>query len=68
MSEKWCLQWPNSFQVALLWGLSDHCPLQLSIDEENGGPRSSRMLKCWQDMSGYKQFLCDKWKSFQVIG
>ena len=35
ISEAWCLQWPNCFQVALLRGLSDHCPLQLSVDEEN---------------------------------
>jgi len=38
LSEEWCLCWPNCFQVALLWGLSDHCPLRLSIDEENWAP------------------------------
>jgi hypothetical protein len=68
LSEEWCLQWPNCFQVALLRGLSDHCPLQLSVDEENWGPRPSRMLKCWQDMPGYKQFVQDKWNSFHVEG
>lgn len=36
------------------------------MDEENWGPRLLRMLKCWQDMSGYKQFVKDKWNSFQV--
>jgi hypothetical protein len=46
LSEEWCLQWPNCFQVAILRGLSDHCPLQLLVDEENWGPRPSRMLKC----------------------
>jgi len=35
LSEEWCLQWPNCFQVALLRGLYDHCLLQLSVDEEN---------------------------------
>jgi endonuclease/exonuclease/phosphatase family metal-dependent hydrolase len=35
LSEDWCLPWPNCIQVALLRGLSDHCPLQLSVDEEN---------------------------------
>jgi hypothetical protein len=44
--EDWWLQWPNCIQVALLRGLSDHCPLQLSVDEENWGPRPVRMLKC----------------------
>jgi len=27
LSKEWFLCWPNCFQVALLWGLSDHCPL-----------------------------------------
>ena len=41
--------WPNCVQVAQLRGLSDHCPLILSVDEENWGPRPSRFLKCWSD-------------------
>ena len=68
LSEDCCIQWPNCFQVALLRGLSDHCPLQLSVDEENWGPRPSCMLKCWQDMSGYKKCVSEKWKSFQIDG
>lgn len=54
LSEEWCLQWPNCIQFALLRGLSDHYPLQLSVDEEDWGPRPSRMLKCWQELPGYK--------------
>lgn len=38
------------------------------MDEENWGPRPSRMLKCWQEMPGYKQFVKEKWQSFQVDG
>jgi len=68
LSEEWCLQWPNYFQVALLRGFFDHCPLQLSVDEENRGPRPSNMLKCWQDMPSYKQFVQEKWHSFQIDG
>jgi len=68
LSDDWCLNWPNCIQVALLRGLSDHCPLQLSVDEENWGPRPSRMLKCWQDVHGYKQFLKEKWHSFKLKG
>jgi len=26
------------------------------------------MLKCWQEMSGYKQFVKEKWHSFQLDG
>jgi len=68
LSEDWCAQWPNCFQVALLRGLSDHCPLQLLIDEENWGPRLTRMLKCWQDIPGYRQFVKEKWNSLKVDG
>jgi len=35
LSEKWCLSWPNCCQLASTRGLSDHCPIQLCIDEEN---------------------------------
>ena len=27
LSEEWCLRWPNCLQIALLRGVSDHCPL-----------------------------------------
>jgi len=68
LSEEWCMQWPNCIQVALLRGLSDHCPVQLSVDEENWGPRPSKMLKCWQDLPGYQQFVKDKWNSYNIEG
>lgn len=56
LSESWCLTWPNCFQLALARGLSDHCPLELSVDEENWGPRPVRMLKCWENFPGYSTF------------
>lgn len=68
LSEDWCLAWPNCLQIAQLRGLSDHCPLVLTVDEEDWGPRPSRLLKCWTDIPGYKQFVSTKWKSFQVDG
>jgi len=68
LSEEWCLMWPNCIQIAQLRGLSNHCPIMLSVDEENWGPRPFRLLKCWQDIPGYNQFVCDKWRSFQVSG
>ncbi|KEH33181.1 endonuclease/exonuclease/phosphatase family protein [Medicago truncatula] len=60
LSEDWCVLWPNCNQVALLRGLSDHCPLLLTVDEENWGPRPSRLLKCWQEVPGYKNFVSEK--------
>jgi len=67
-SEEWCLLWLSCLQIAQLRGLSDHYPLVLSVDEENWGPRPSRLLKCWTDIPGYNQFVSSKWKSFQVHG
>jgi exonuclease III len=46
LSEEWCLLWPNCFHVAHLRGLSDHCPILLSVDDQNWGPRPTRLLKC----------------------
>lgn len=68
LSESWCLTWPNCVQMASSRGLSDHCSLQLSIDVENWGPRSLRMLKRWENFPGYKIFVRDKWNSFSVEG
>jgi len=68
LSENWCIQWSNCIQVAQLWGLSDHCVVVLLVDEQNWGPQPFRMLKCWTDVPGYKDFVRDKWRSFQVDG
>jgi len=35
LSEDWCLVWPNCLQVAHLRGLSDHCHLLLTVNEDN---------------------------------
>ena len=68
LSENWSLTWPNCIQMALSRGLSDHCPLDLSIDTENWGPKPVRMLKCWADFPGYNSFVRDTWRSFQLSG
>ncbi|GAU14347.1 hypothetical protein TSUD_309070 [Trifolium subterraneum] len=68
LSEDWCLTWANCIQTAQLRGLSDHCPLVLSVDEENWGPRPVRMLKCWHDTPSFRKFVIDKWSSLQVDG
>lgn len=61
LSDRWCLTWPNFFQLASTRGLSNHCPLVLSVDEENWGPKPLRMLKCWEKISSYKIFVRDQW-------
>jgi len=60
LSDSWCARWPNCIQVAQLRGLSDHCALVLSVDEQNWGRRPFRMLKCWTDIPGYKEFVSSK--------
>ncbi|GAU48313.1 hypothetical protein TSUD_405300 [Trifolium subterraneum] len=54
--------------VSRMRGLSDYCPLVLAENEEERGPRPSRMLKCWKDVLGYNSFVKEKWKSYQVNG
>jgi len=68
LSDRWCVTWPNCRQLASLRGLSDHCPVVLSVDEENWGPRPLRLLKCWENFPGYKNFVRDQWRSFQLEG
>ncbi|GAU27954.1 hypothetical protein TSUD_146720 [Trifolium subterraneum] len=68
LSEEWCLTWPNCIQVTQLRGLSDYYPLVLEANEENWGPRSSRMLKCWKDIPSYQQFVRDKWPALHFDG
>jgi hypothetical protein len=68
LSEDWCLTWQNCYQIALVRGLSDHCPILLSVDDENWGPKPFRMLKSWATLPGYHEFVKDKWQSFQVNG
>jgi hypothetical protein len=63
-----CLRWPNCLHVAHLRGLSDHCPILLSVDDQNWGPRPTRLLKCWQGMPGYNTFVREKLNSFDVHG
>jgi len=68
LSERWCLTWPNCFQMASSQGLSDHCPIQLCIDFANWGPKLVRMLKCWESFTGYNSFVREKWSTFLLEG
>ncbi|GAU20542.1 hypothetical protein TSUD_131000 [Trifolium subterraneum] len=63
LSEEWCLAWPNCKQMASLRGLSDHCSLVLSANEDDWGPRPLRMLKCLERYSGNLPSRVDSLKS-----
>jgi len=66
LTERWCLTCPNCFQLASSRGLSDHCPILLCIDVENWGPKPVRLLKCWENFSGYNSFVREQWSFFSV--
>jgi len=68
LSDSWCISWPNCCQMASARGLFDHCPLVLTVDEEDWGPRPLRILKCWEDFPGYNIFVREKWNSFHIEG
>jgi len=68
VSSKWCDSWPNCIQVAHQWGLSDHVPLVLNVDDANWGPRPLRLMKYWADYVGYAEFVCEKLNSFSLDG
>ena len=68
LSNRRCVTWPKYLQLASSRGLSDHCLIVLSVDEENWGPRPLRLLKCWEIFLGYKNFVRDQWHSFQLEG
>jgi hypothetical protein len=68
LSGEWCMDWPNCKQEARWRGLSDHCALVLSANEEDWGPRPTRMLKCWRDIPGHHLFVREKWNTLQVEG
>jgi hypothetical protein len=68
LSEVWISVFPDCIQAALPRGLSDHCPIILTIDDQNWGPKPLRILKCWADILGYFEFVKEFWQSTHVYG
>ena len=68
LSKGWCIDWPNCIQSSLHKGVSSHCSLVLSLENENWGSRPLRMLKCWVDFPGYKNFVKGEWSLFIILG
>jgi hypothetical protein len=42
--------------------------LVLTVDEDNWGPRLLRLLKCWENIMGYSNFVRERWNSLHVEG
>ena len=68
LSEYQSSLWPDCIKTAIARSLLDHCLVMLAIDEYNWGPRSQLMLKCWEDIPRYQDFVQEQWLSFQVEG
>ncbi|MCH89515.1 endonuclease/exonuclease/phosphatase family protein, partial [Trifolium medium] len=48
--------------------LSEAFPIVVYVDEENWGPKPFRMLKRWTELLGYRKFVIEKWRSYNVFG
>lgn len=40
----------------------------LKEKEINWGPKPFRMLRCWEDMNGYEEFVKETWRNIEVNG
>lgn len=66
--EEWLNEWPNLSQWGLKRSVSDHCAVVLKEKEINWGPKPFRMMKCWEGMEGYEDFVKNKWRDLRVDG
>lgn len=57
LTEEWLNVWPNLSQWGLKISVSDHCAVVLREKELIWGLKPFRMMKCWEDMEGYKEFV-----------
>lgn len=60
LSENWYSLWPNCIQTTPARGLFDHCPLMLTIDEQNLGSPPQSFFKCWEELPEYFDFVKDQ--------
>jgi len=54
---EWCLTWTNCFQMAVSCGLSYHCRIVLTIDEENRGPKPFLPAEVMYKFPRYKDLI-----------
>lgn len=68
MNSQWMLKWPNSFQKGLKRSVSDHCPILLEVKVRDWGPKPFRSINAWHTHPSFKEFVCNKWQSYRVLG
>lgn len=68
ISEEWLGSWNNLSQWGLKRGVSDHGAVVLKVKEINWGPKPFRMLKCWEEMEGYEEFVKAEWVKLGASG
>lgn len=49
--------WPKASLIALDKGHSDHCPLILTLDSTDFGPKPFRFFNSWIDLPGFDDFV-----------
>lgn len=68
ISEEWLSTWSNLSQWGLKRSVLDHCAAVLKEKEINWGLKPFRVMKCWEDMEGYENFVKEAWKEIEVDG
>ncbi|XP_058099751.1 uncharacterized protein LOC131244111 [Magnolia sinica] len=68
LSTDWLEGFPTSSQLALPRTTSDHCPIMLSTEEDNWGPKPLRFNSAWLQIDGFHQKIVEWWSIFQVDG
>lgn len=57
ISKDWLNSWSNLSQWGLQRSVFDHCAVVLKEKEVNWGPKPFQMMRCWEDMEGYADFV-----------
>lgn len=68
ITEEWLCMWSNLSQWGLKRSVSDHCVVALKEKELNWGPKPFRMMKCWEGISGYEEFVKNEWRGMEIEG
>lgn len=68
ISEDWLNTWDSLSQWGLKRTVSDHCAVVLKEKEVNWGQKPFCMLRCWEDMAGYEEFVKQTWRNTEVGG
>ncbi|XP_071712309.1 uncharacterized protein [Rutidosis leptorrhynchoides] len=61
-SEKFCHYWKSVSATALDKKHSDHCPIMLTNEEKNFGPKSFKIFDVWLDEDDIDQVIVEAWK------